>query len=219
MTLTTLAWTLAFASVAYLMGSLSFAVIVSRAMGLSDPRSYGSGNPGATNVLRSGNKKAALLTLVLDAVKGTIAVLIAAALIPRLNVGLGEGTLAWVGLAAFIGHVWPVFFKFEGGKGVATAAGVLLALNIWLGLAVLGVWLAVAFVTRYSSLAAILAALAAPLLHVMVWDPSAATLPIVIMSVILVWRHSSNITKLIKGTEGRIGQKAAVVKPSNHHKH
>lgn len=219
MTLMTLAWTLAFASVAYLMGSLSFAVIVSRTMGLSDPRSYGSGNPGATNVLRSGNKKAAILTLVLDAVKGTLAVLIAAALIPRLNVGLGEGTLAWVGLAAFVGHVWPVFFKFEGGKGVATAAGVLLALNIWLGLAVLGVWLAVAFVTRYSSLAAIIAALAAPLLHVMVWDPSAATLPIGIMSVILVWRHQGNIAKLIKGTEGRIGQKAAVVKPSNHPKH
>ncbi|MEX8503137.1 MAG: glycerol-3-phosphate 1-O-acyltransferase PlsY [Leptothrix ochracea] len=227
MTLTTLAWTLAFALVAYLMGSLSFAVIVSRAMGLSDPRSYGSGNPGATNVLRSGNKKAAILTLVLDAVKGTIAVLIAAALIPRLNVGLGEGTLAWVGLAAFVGHVWPVFFKFEGGKGVATAAGVLLALNIWLGLAVLGVWLAVAFTTRYSSLAAILAALAAPFLHVMVWDPSAATLPMVVMCVILVWRHQGNIAKLIKGTEGRIGQKAAVVKPvvtshhphSSHHKH
>ncbi len=213
MTLTTLAWTLGFAGVAYLMGSLSFAVIVSRTMGLSDPRSYGSGNPGATNVLRSGNKKAAMLTLVLDALKGTIAVLIVAALMPRLNdglhAGLGEGTLAWVGLAAFVGHVWPVFFKFEGGKGVATAAGVLLALNLGLGLAVLGVWLAVAFATRYSSLAAIVAALSAPFWHVMVWDPSAATLPIVIMSVILVWRHQGNMAKLIKGTEGRIGQKAA----------
>jgi glycerol-3-phosphate acyltransferase PlsY len=199
-------WPIVVVILAYLLGSLSFAVIVSRTMGLADPRSYGSGNPGATNVLRSGNRKAALATLILDALKGTVAVLIARALAPSL--GLSDGTLAWVGLAAFVGHVWPVFFRFEGGKGVATAAGVLLAVNPLMGLSVLGVWLAVAFITRYSSLAAILAALAAPLLQVMIWGSSDLTVPLVLMSIVLVWRHSSNINKLIRGTEGKIGQKA-----------
>ena len=140
----------------YLIGSLSFAVIVSRLMGLSDPRSYGSGNPGATNVLRSGNKAAAILTLVFDALKGYLPVL----LVLKFGApyGLEEGTAALVGLAAFVGHLWPVFFKFIGGKGVATAAGVLLAINPWLGLAVLGVWIVMAVVFRYSSLASLAAA-------------------------------------------------------------
>ena len=132
--------------VAYLIGSLSFAVIVSRAMGLSDPRSYGSHNPGATNVLRSGSKKAAILTLLLDALKGFVPVFIVDQFGGRF--GLGEGTVALVGIAAFLGHLWPVFFKFEGGKGVATAAGVLLAINPWLGLATLATWLIIAFFFR-----------------------------------------------------------------------
>jgi glycerol-3-phosphate acyltransferase PlsY len=200
-------WIVAAVVAAYLIGSLSFAVIVSKAMGLGDPRSYGSGNPGATNVLRSGNKKAAILTLVLDAVKGLIPVLLVQLFGERL--GLGEGTAALVGLAAFVGHVWPVFFNFEGGKGVATAAGVLLGFNVWLGLATLAIWLLVAFATKYSSLAALVAAAAAPLVQSIVWGPSTATLAIIVMTLLLIWRHSANIAKLIAGTESRIGQKSA----------
>ena len=145
---------------AYLIGSLSFAVIVSRAMGLNDPRTYGSGNPGATNVLRSGNKAAAVLTLLLDALKGFVPVVVVDQFGARF--GLGEGTVALVALAAFLGHLWPVFFRFQGGKGVATAAGVLLGLNPWLGLATLGTWVIIAAFFRYSSLAAIVAAVFAP---------------------------------------------------------
>ncbi len=200
----------------YLIGSLSFAVIVSRLMGLSDPRSYGSGNPGATNVLRSGNKAAAILTLVFDALKGYVPVV----LVLRFGApyGLEEGTAALVGLAAFIGHLWPVFFKFIGGKGVATAAGVLLAINPWLGLAVLGVWIAMAVVFRYSSLASLSAAVAAPLLQMLVWDIGPELPAIVLMSLLLVWRHSANIRKLMAGTESKLGQKAAppAPVPSNH---
>ena len=145
---------------AYLIGSLSFAVIVSRAMGLNDPRTYGSGNPGATNVLRSGNKAAAVLTLLLDALKGFVPVVLVDQFGSRF--GLGEGTVALVALAAFLGHLWPVFFRFQGGKGVATAAGVLLGLNPWLGLATLATWVIIAAFFRYSSLAAIVAAVFAP---------------------------------------------------------
>jgi len=192
---------------AYLIGSLSFAVIVSRLMGLSDPRSYGSKNPGATNVLRSGNKAAAVLTLVLDALKGYAPVLAALLLGPRF--GWGETTVAWVGLAAFVGHLWPVFFRFQGGKGVATAAGVLMALNPWLGLATLASWLLIAAFFRYSSLASIVAALFAPFYQLLIWGASAAALPITVMSLLLVWRHEGNIRKLLAGTESRIGQKAA----------
>src|SRR5574343_1476365 len=152
---------------AYLIGSLSFSVIFSRLMGLADPRSYVSGNPGATNVLRSGNKAAAVLTLVFDALKGYLPVL--AVLIWGERYGLGEGTAALVGLGAFLGHLWPVFFKFKGGKGVATAAGVLLALNPLLGAATLASWLIVAYFTRYSSLAAIVASVFAPFYQMLIW--------------------------------------------------
>jgi glycerol-3-phosphate acyltransferase PlsY len=198
--------------VGYAVGSLSFAVIVSRLMGLNDPRSYGSGNPGATNVLRSGNRKAAILTLVFDALKGYVPVLVALWLMPRF--GWGASTVAFVGLAAFLGHLWPVFFNFQGGKGVATAAGVLLAINPLLGAATLGTWLIVAFFTRYSSLAAIIAALFAPFYQLLIWGPSLMVLPIAIMSLLLVWRHEANIRKLMAGTESRIGQKAAGAAPA-----
>ena len=191
---------------AYLIGSLSFAVIVSRAMGLDDPRSYGSGNPGATNVLRSGSKKAAVLTLLLDAVKGLIPVLLERLFGER--VGLGEGSAMLVGLGAFLGHLWPVFFRFQGGKGVATAAGVLLGFEPLLGLGVLAIWILVAKTTKYSSLAALIASGVAPLLHAIFWGGSSATLAIFVMSLLLIWRHGSNIAKLINGTESRIGQKA-----------
>jgi glycerol-3-phosphate acyltransferase PlsY len=191
----------------YLMGSLSFAVVVSRLMGLDDPRTYGSGNPGATNVLRSGNKKAAVLTLLLDAVKGVIPVVLAGHFAPRL--GWGAGVVALVGLAAFLGHLWPVFFRFQGGKGVATAAGVLLAFNPILGGATLASWLLVAFFFRYSSLAALVAAAFAPFYHALIWGPSQATLAIAAMSVLLIWRHEGNIRKLLAGTESKIGQKSA----------
>ena len=152
---------------AYLVGSLSFAVIVSRLAGLADPRSYGSGNPGATNVLRSGNKAAALATLALDALKGYVPVVLALVFGPRF--GLGETTVALVGLAAFVGHLWPVFFRFKGGKGVATAAGVLLALNPGLGLATLLSWAIIAAFFRYASLASIVAAAFAPFYQLLIW--------------------------------------------------
>ena len=191
---------------AYLLGSLSFAVIVSKAMRLDDPRSYGSGNPGATNVLRSGNKVAAILTLLLDALKGAVAVLVARALAPRL--GLGDATIALAGVAAFLGHLYPVFFHFKGGKGVATAAGVLLALNPWLGLASLGTWLVVAFATRYSSLAALVTAVLAPVYAWMLAGDLGVVALVAVMSVLLVWRHRSNIAKLRNGAEAKLGSKS-----------
>lgn len=190
----------------YLIGSLSFAVIVSRAMGLSDPRSYGSGNPGATNVLRSGNKAAAILTLVFDALKGYLPVLAVLIWGPRL--GLGEGTAALVGLAAFLGHLWPVFFKFKGGKGVATAAGVIFALNPILGVATLATWLIIAWFSRYSSLAAIVSAAFAPVYQLLIWEAGPTALTLIVMGLLLVWRHQANIKKLLAGTESRLGQKA-----------
>jgi glycerol-3-phosphate acyltransferase PlsY len=192
---------------AYLIGSLSFAVIVSRTMGLSDPRSYGSGNPGATNVLRSGNKTAAVLTLLLDALKGFVPVALVNEFGARL--GLGEGTLALVGLAAFVGHLWPVFFHFRGGKGVATAAGVLFGLNPWLGLATLATWIIIAAFSRYSSLAAIVAALFAPFYQLLIWGGGPVAVAVMVMGGLLVWRHRANIRKLLKGTESRLGQRAA----------
>jgi glycerol-3-phosphate acyltransferase PlsY len=190
---------------AYLVGSLSFAVIVSRLMGLADPRSYGSGNPGATNVLRSGNRWAAILTLAFDVLKGYVPVLLALIFAPRF--GFGEGTIALVGLAAFIGHLWPVFFGFRGGKGVATAAGVLLALNPWLGAATLVTWLIIAAFFRYSSLASIAAALFAPLYQVLFWGAGPTALAIGAMSLLLLWRHAGNFERLIAGKESKIGKK------------
>jgi len=191
----------------YLIGSLSFAVIVSRAMGLSDPRSYGSGNPGATNVLRSGNKAAAILTLVFDALKGYVPVVLTLQYGPAY--GLGEGTAALVGLAAFLGHLWPVFFRFEGGKGVATAAGVLLAINPLLGAATLATWLIIAYFSRYSSLAAIVAAAFAPFYQMLIWGGGPVVLAVGLMGLLLIWRHSANIRKLLNGTESKLGQKSS----------
>ncbi len=192
---------------AYLIGSLSFAVLVSRAVGLGDPRSYGSGNPGATNVLRSGHKGAALLTLALDALKGFLPVWAVAAF--GMPHGLGEGTAAMVGVAAFLGHLWPVFFAFKGGKGVATAAGVLMGLNPWLGLATLLTWLIVAYFMRYSSLAAIVSAAFAPFFQLLIWGSGPTTIAAGVMGLLLVWRHGTNIQKLLNGTESKLGQKPA----------
>jgi len=197
--------------VAYLIGSLSFAVIVSRLMGLHDPRTYGSGNPGATNVLRSGNRRAASLTLVLDALKGYVPVMLVAVFGPRY--GLREGTLAMVGLAAFLGHLWPVFFHFKGGKGVATAAGVLLGIEPLLGLATLATWVIIAYFFRYSSLAAIVAALFAPFYQLLIWGGGPVAGAVLLMGGLLVWRHRANIQKLLAGTESKLGQKAAPVAP------
>jgi glycerol-3-phosphate acyltransferase PlsY len=199
---------------AYLVGSLSFAVIVSRAMGLADPRGYGSGNPGATNVLRSGSKAAAVLTLALDALKGYVPVVLVLIYGPRY--GLGETAAAFAGLAAFLGHLWPVFFRFQGGKGVATAAGALLAINPWLGLATLVSWVIIAAFFRYSSLASLVAAAFAPFYQALIWGVEPPLLAIAAMSLLLVWRHEGNIRKLLAGTESRLGQKSAgaeAVKP------
>lgn len=191
---------------AYLVGSLSFAVLISRWMGLADPRSYGSRNPGATNVLRSGHRAAAVLTLALDALKGYLPVV--AALLLQDRLGLGPFAVALAGLAAFVGHLWPVFFRFQGGKGVATAAGVLLALNPLLGLATLASWVLMAAFFRYSSLAALVAAAFAPFFQMLVWGLQPAMACIVPMSLLLVWRHGANIRKLLDGTESKIGLKS-----------
>jgi acyl phosphate:glycerol-3-phosphate acyltransferase len=191
---------------AYLIGSLSFAVIVSKLMGLADPRSYGSGNPGATNVLRSGNKTAAILTLVFDALKGYVPVLLVQLFGARF--GLGTGTVALVGVAAFLGHLWPVFFRFQGGKGVATAAGVLLAFNPWLGLATLLTWIIIAAFFRYSSLASLVAAAFAPFYQMLIWDDGKLAIAITVMSLLLIWRHSANIQKLFAGKESKLFQKS-----------
>jgi len=194
----------------YLVGSLSFAVIVSRVLGLHDPRTYGSKNPGATNVLRSGNKAAAVVTLLLDAFKGWLPV----ALVHWFGkpYGMENGTMAMVGLAAFVGHLFPVFFRFAGGKGVATALGVLLATSGWLGLAAGLVWLLVAYTMRYSSLASLVTAVLVPVIYIMadglVWYmDSSIALSTSVMSLLLVWRHAENIGRLVKGTESRLGKK------------
>ena len=194
----------------YLLGSLSFAVIISRIMGLSDPRTYGSKNPGATNVLRSGNRAAAALTLLLDAAKGWLAVMLADWL--GRPYGLQEGSMALTGLAAFVGHVYPVFFRFAGGKGVATALGVLLGISPLLGLATAATWLLVAWLFRYSSLAALIAALMAPAYYVLgeglAWYLNARVmLALSAMSVLLLYRHAENIGRLARGTESRMSRK------------
>ena len=194
---------------AYLIGSISFAVIVSKAMGLADPHSYGSGNPGATNVLRTGNRTAAALTLLGDVLKGVVAVLLARWLAPQA--GFGQVTIMLVGLAAFVGHLFPVFHRFAGGKGVATAAGVLIALTPLHGLATLATWIIIAFFFRYSSLAALVAAIFAPFYWVLLFGARPRVLVIVAMSALLVWRHRRNIANLLAGKESRIGKKAADV--------
>ena len=197
---------------AYLIGSLSFAVIVSRVMGLNDPRSYGSKNPGATNVLRSGNKVAAVATLLLDGFKGWLPVVAVQWFGAELGLGGGMAGLAvaLVGLAAFLGHLYPVFFQFKGGKGVATAAGVLLGVSVVLGLATLATWMIVAFFSRYSSLAALAAAAFAPFFYLLgdrtVWYADKWVLAaVVLISALLIYRHRENINKLLKGTESRLG--------------
>lgn len=190
---------------AYLIGSISFAVVVSTVMGLSDPRTYGSKNPGATNVLRSGNKLAALLTLLGDALKGWFAVWLVSRLSDRF--GLDEGTMAIAAVAVFLGHLYPVFFRFKGGKGVATAAGVLLALNPILGVATIATWVIIAFFFRYSSLAALVAAVFAPLYELFMagFGPIAAAT--IVIGLLLIWRHQVNIGRLLAGQESRIGEK------------
>ncbi len=195
---------------AYLVGSLSFAVIVSRVMGLSDPRSYGSKNPGATNVLRSGSKKAAVVTLLLDAAKGWLPVVLVQWYGERY--GLQAGTVALVALGAFLGHLYPVFFRFQGGKGVATAAGVLLGLHWALGLATLVTWILIAVFFRYSSLAALVAAVFAPVYYIfgdgLAWRMDGEVLfAVSLMSLLLIYRHAENIGRLVRGTESRLGQK------------
>jgi glycerol-3-phosphate acyltransferase PlsY len=195
---------------AYLIGSLSFAVVVSRFMGLADPRTYGSKNPGATNVLRSGNKAAAIVTLLLDALKGWLPVVLVQAY--GEPYGLGAGTVALAGFAAFLGHLFPVFFRFQGGKGVATAAGVILAFNPWLGLASLATWVIVAVFFRYSSLASIVTAVFAPAYFLLgggvAWEaPGVVVLSLAAMAVLLIWRHAENINRLIAGTESKLGAK------------
>ena len=193
---------------AYLLGSLSFAVIVSQAMGLSDPRSYGSKNPGATNVLRSGSKVAAVATLLLDGLKGWLPVVLVKWF--GVDYGLGDGTVAAVALAVFLGHLYPVFFQFKGGKGVATAAGVLLGVNWVLGVATLATWMIVVFFMRYVSLGSIVAAVFAPLFYLLghrgAWYvDNRIELVLVIISALLIYRHRENIGKLLKGTESRLG--------------
>ena len=202
--------TLAVSLLAYLLGSLSFAVIVSRVMGLNDPRSYGSHNPGATNVLRSGNKQAAVLTLLLDAAKGWLPVF--AVQQWGAEYGMGAGAAALAALGAFVGHLFPVFFRFQGGKGVATAAGVLFGVNAMLGLAVALSWLIVAWFFRYSSLAALVAAVFAPVYYVfggdVVWPYAEPFLgALIVMGLLLVWRHLDNINRLVAGTESKLGAK------------
>ncbi|MGG4603558.1 glycerol-3-phosphate 1-O-acyltransferase PlsY [Paenalcaligenes sp. Me131] len=198
------------ALIAYLLGSLPFAVIVSKFMGLADPRSFGSGNPGATNVLRTGNKKAAIYTLLGDMLKGVVAVLLAQYAVRYW--GLSTGLPGIAALAAFLGHIFPCTLKFKGGKGVATALGVLLALNIWLGLLTAATWLVVFYASRYSSLSALTAAVLSPMYYFLgagtLWPLNGViALCLILICALLLWRHSANIRRLIQGTEPKVGQK------------
>jgi len=195
--------------IAYVIGSISFAVMVSKSMGLPDPYTYGSGNPGATNVLRTGNKKAAVLTLIGDGAKGFIAVLLARLILgdASLTQTLNSWVLCGVVLAVFLGHLFPIFHGFRGGKGVATACGILFGINWVLGLATLSTWLIVAFFTRYSSLAAICAAIFGPVYCVFLFGVGPMGLTLTVVCVLLLWRHRNNIVKLLDGSETRIGSK------------
>ena len=197
----------------YLLGSLAFAVIISRVVGLSDPRTFGSRNPGATNVLRSGNKAAAVATLLLDGLKGLVPVLLVQ--VYGKDYGLREGTMAMVGLAAFLGHLYPVFFRFRGGKGVATFLGVVFGVHWVLGLATGLTWLIIAWFFRYSSLASLLAAVFAPVYyllgHRLQWyAESPVATALFAMALFLAWRHRANIQRLLQGTESRLGAHKAV---------
>ncbi len=206
-------YTAIFTIVAYLIGSISFAVVMSHAFGLSDPRTYGSKNPGATNVLRSGNKKAAIATLIGDAAKGWFAVWLAERYADQF--GVDDVGIALVALAVFLGHLYPIFFRFVGGKGVATALGVLIGLNVWLGVATLVTWLIIAYAFRYSSLAALVASVFAPLYFGLLFgtDEMERMMAVIAMSALLLFRHRSNIGNLIAGKESRLGSKAAAAKP------
>jgi len=205
------AYAIAATIAAYLFGSLAFAVIVSRVMGLSDPRTFGSKNPGATNVLRSGNKAAALITLLLDAIKGFLPVF----LVQRYGepYGLQEGTVALVGLAAFLGHLYPVFFKFKGGKGVATFIGVVFGVHWLLGIATGLTWIIVAVFFRYSSLSSLVSGAFAPLYYLLMdrvapwYADRRIAAALFAMALFLAWRHRENISRLIAGTESRLGAK------------
>lgn len=192
-----------FVLAAYLLGSISFGIVVSRLFGLPDPRTVGSGNPGATNVLRSGKKAAAALTLLGDAGKGWLAVWLAQAY------GLALEWQCAVALSVFLGHLYPLFYGFKGGKGVATAAGVLLALSPWLGLSVLASWIVVFALSRVSSLSALVAAALAPLYALYLFGDKLAVATVLLLSLLLIWRHRSNIRNLLNGTEKGFGKKAA----------
>jgi glycerol-3-phosphate acyltransferase PlsY len=195
-----------FALMAYLLGSISFGVLASRLFHLPDPRSYGSKNPGATNVLRSGKQGAALFTLVGDVGKGWAAV----ALARYLGPGADVDATALTGLAAFLGHLFPIFLGFKGGKGVATALGVLLGFDPWMGLLLAAIWIMVAVVWRISSLAALAAAALAPIYALFFLGVDQRTAVVFIMSLLLIWRHKSNIESLLSGTEPRIGKQSTL---------
>ena len=201
---------------AYLIGSVSFAVVVSKCMNLPDPHSYGSGNPGATNVLRTGNKLAAGLTFLGDALKGFLAVMLARAILgdPSVNVYLGSWVLCGVVVAVFLGHLFPIFHGFKGGKGVATACGILFGVNAILGLATLSTWIIVAVFLRYSSLAALAAAVFGPIYFIFLFGLQPVGLALIAVSLLLIWRHRGNIQNLLNGTESRIGSKRSNPKQS-----
>jgi acyl phosphate:glycerol-3-phosphate acyltransferase len=196
--------TIVFALLSYLIGSISFAIVTSKVFGLPDPRTFGSKNPGATNVLRTGKKAAAALTLLGDAAKGWVAVMLAQHFAPQY--GLGDETVAACVLAVFLGHVYPVFFSFYGGKGVATALGILLALNGWLGLSLAATWLAATLIWRISSLSALIAAVCAPLYAWFFLPAPLLVGAVFLLAVLLIWRHQSNIRNLLSGKEGAIGK-------------
>lgn len=193
-----------FAVAAYLLGSVSFAIVVSKLFRLADPRTFGSGNPGATNVLRTGNKVAAALTLLGDCLKGVVPVALAVYFEEQL--GLGDAGVVLISVAVFAGHLWPVYFRFKGGKGVATALGVLLGLNPVLGLATLVTWIVIAYAFRYSSLAALVSALFAPFYYTLLFGLNTIGFAVLVMSVLLIWRHKTNIGNLISGRESKIGK-------------
>jgi glycerol-3-phosphate acyltransferase PlsY len=197
----------AFIAGAYVVGSLSFAVIVCKLMGIEDPRSYGSHNPGATNVLRSGKKSAAALTLLGDALKGLLVVVLAAQLGPRF--GVNAAGVAWCALAVVIGHMWPLFLRFKGGKGVATAIGVMFGLSLWVGLAVVATWLLVAYLWRYSSLAAMVALLLSPVYAFLLLPRGLPQVGItMVIGFLVLYRHRSNLINLLTHQEKKIGEKS-----------